>query len=551
MNFVLAGSISDKRWLTATALILTAAGLAAGILLARLPLSPKYVGLGDDGALFAYFGQEILEGSILYEDVWDTKPPGVFYLNALALWLGGTTPWAVWSLELAWLIVATISLLFVLKWLSGLLPSIVATVLVTFTALHPLYIRGGNLTEVYAYLPQILVIAAAIGFFYSGRSWWILLAGVLTGLAFMLKPTYIALGFSVLAVVLLASSNGRHRRIVAASFIAGFALPVVIGASYSSMQAALDSLISAVFFENLQYVQAGLSVTSLYGTTRKLFLEQPMATLIIFSLAAGLLFIELRKPTTLRAWARPGDAREAKSVRGRNWVFLAVFIAFPLELALVAISGRNFGHYFITLLPAAAVACSFLFAQIISAIRDERHTGPWFGVLVVFIVGMLVAWFLEVFAAERPTVAQVEDLLRDGLGGEYLVDDVERYVISHTEPGQTVLAWGYNPGLHFATGRKSPSPYLFHNQLVTPDSESNARFDQLLSSINADPPALILAERYSQHAVPFFGEPELCTSCSDEARGNLQKLNSLVNQEYVLKDELSGWLIYVRESGQN
>lgn len=551
MNFELAGRISDKRWLAATVLTLTVAGLAVGILLARLPLSPKYVGLGDDGALFAYFGQEILEGSILYEDVWDTKPPGVFYLNALALWLGGTTPWAVWSLELAWLIISTISLLFMLKWLSGLLPSIAATVLVTFTALHPLYISGGNLTEVYAYLPQILVIAAAIGFFYSGRAWWLLLAGVLTGLAFMLKPTYIALGFSVLAVMLLSSSNGRHRRIVAALFIVGFALPVVIGASYSSMQAALDSLISAVFFENLQYVQAGLSVRSLYGTTRKLLLEQPMATVFIFTMAAGLLFVELRKPSTLRAWAGPGDARGAKYDRARDWVFLAVFIAFPLELALVAISGRNFGHYFISLLPAAAVACSFLFAQIISAIRDKRHTGPWFGILLVFMAGMLVAWVLEVFAAERPTVAQVEDLLRDGLGGEYLVDDVERYVISHTEPEQTVLAWGYNPGLHFATGRKSPSPYLFHSQLVSPGSESSDRFIRFLSNISSEPPALILAQRYSQHAVPFFGEPELCTSCSDEARANLQKLKSLVEQEYVLKEELGGWLIYAQESSQN
>ena len=80
---------SDRSWAAKAAppLMLAVFGLVllVGIFIVRLPHSPWYVGLGDDGALFAYGGQRIVEGEKLYEDIWDTKPPGVFYLNALAI----------------------------------------------------------------------------------------------------------------------------------------------------------------------------------------------------------------------------------------------------------------------------------------------------------------------------------------------------------------------------------------------------------------------------------------------------------------------------------
>ncbi len=39
---------------------------------------------GNDAHLFAYMGQKWFAGRILYRDVWDNKPPGIFLVTALA-----------------------------------------------------------------------------------------------------------------------------------------------------------------------------------------------------------------------------------------------------------------------------------------------------------------------------------------------------------------------------------------------------------------------------------------------------------------------------------
>lgn len=44
-----------------------------------------------DSWLFAYFGRELAGGAELYVDVWDNKPPGIFWVNAFAGILSGNT----------------------------------------------------------------------------------------------------------------------------------------------------------------------------------------------------------------------------------------------------------------------------------------------------------------------------------------------------------------------------------------------------------------------------------------------------------------------------
>lgn len=50
-----------------------------------------------DDHLFAYFGWRIWNGAALYVDVWDHKPPGMFWLNALGFLIGGAVTPALFS----------------------------------------------------------------------------------------------------------------------------------------------------------------------------------------------------------------------------------------------------------------------------------------------------------------------------------------------------------------------------------------------------------------------------------------------------------------------
>ncbi|MEJ2552166.1 MAG: hypothetical protein P8Z34_15955, partial [Anaerolineales bacterium] len=54
------------------------------------PSSPHVAPMGADSGIFAYGAEQMLDGKLLYRDVWDHKPPAVFYVNALAILIGGS-----------------------------------------------------------------------------------------------------------------------------------------------------------------------------------------------------------------------------------------------------------------------------------------------------------------------------------------------------------------------------------------------------------------------------------------------------------------------------
>jgi len=53
-----------------------------------------------DGGFFLYAGQQIVDGKLPYRDFWDSKGPGIFYINALGLFLGDGSRWGVWLVDM-------------------------------------------------------------------------------------------------------------------------------------------------------------------------------------------------------------------------------------------------------------------------------------------------------------------------------------------------------------------------------------------------------------------------------------------------------------------
>ena len=89
--------------------ILSSLLLAIFVLFLNLPWSPVFKGLGPDSGVYAYVGSSILHGQLPYRDAWEQKPPLGFYLNALAVWLFGRTPWALWWFDLIWVALCSVA----------------------------------------------------------------------------------------------------------------------------------------------------------------------------------------------------------------------------------------------------------------------------------------------------------------------------------------------------------------------------------------------------------------------------------------------------------
>ncbi len=95
---------TDKLWIVFAVLL-----LAAFSLLIQIRWSPAIQKVHVDGTFFGYGGARILDGDLLYRDFWDHKPPGIFYLNALAFLLMGTDAWSLWYLALFWTFAVAVS----------------------------------------------------------------------------------------------------------------------------------------------------------------------------------------------------------------------------------------------------------------------------------------------------------------------------------------------------------------------------------------------------------------------------------------------------------
>jgi len=60
--------------------------------------------IGRDQASFLVIGESLLRGQRLYRDLWDIKPPGIFFLYAVLAKLFGHVMWSVGLVDIVWLL---------------------------------------------------------------------------------------------------------------------------------------------------------------------------------------------------------------------------------------------------------------------------------------------------------------------------------------------------------------------------------------------------------------------------------------------------------------
>ena len=125
-----------------------------------------------DYSIFQYVGERIREGQLPYRDVFDHKPPLIFYLNALGLALGGGSRWGIWALQLV--AVGSAGLLGFCRAAACRLGCYPAWLAAAGFLLNLVFVHeGGNLTEEFALPFQFAAICAAGGDGNrSGRGGW-------------------------------------------------------------------------------------------------------------------------------------------------------------------------------------------------------------------------------------------------------------------------------------------------------------------------------------------------------------------------------------------
>ena len=233
---------------------------AAGLLFLSLLYCPPVDLFYDDKEIFRYIGRVITHGSIPYRDVFDHKPPLIYFLNA-----GG--PWGLWFIDTALVLLATMLFFHLCRknrmpfpWLLPLLFNLLIR--------NYLVSMGIGMTRAYTAI-SLLLFFCSMRSDSSYRYFWM---GLLTSATFFLQQDQIL----PLLPFFSLSSPDRHSRptprrrnarnlLLAAAGFAALPLPVLL---YFAAHNALTPLWQDAFQFNFSWYTGRSPLSEHYRAIR-------------------------------------------------------------------------------------------------------------------------------------------------------------------------------------------------------------------------------------------------------------------------------------------
>ena len=316
--------------------------------------------IGGDHAVYLTLGQCVLDGGVLYQDCWDTKSPGIFFLFALIVKLFGVTMWGMRVADLAWLLLSSY-LLF--KFAERFLGPAAAALSVIVSGFW--YVDQG-----YWYTAQtesFLMVFVLLGFFLAAREKGNPVinqvgSGVLMAVAFWFK--YNNLAFIPLATVvpylnLIRTSDDRPAPIFrlgfrewlknVSLFSLGYAASIVGVLGYFWIAGGLGELLTAALDVVPQYAAMGYEAKQNYLLAMLFALKEFLGDATMLAVAVGL-----------------GLSR----LKGEQRNFGPIFWAVLIGLTSAALQVRMHPYYLQTCFPFFAVVWGYLGVTVFESFRS-------------------------------------------------------------------------------------------------------------------------------------------------------------------------------------
>lgn len=452
-----------REWLVPACLLIL-------VILLRLPsLEHPF---DHDSAAKAYHARLILRGEPLYGTHHPSHHlPGVYYVYALAFWLGGDSMWAVKFL-LLWWIFATAYLVYRLGRLAadGATGFLAAVIFAILTA-HVWLWGNSSQIEQFANLPRVAAVLLLLALTSKGwpapgepgPGWQFIFVGLLAAAAFLFKAVYLSPLALTAFVLALEAWRNRARPGIGPITIRrglwaglGFAAGLLLVAAYFSREGLLARFL-LVFSRGQDY--AGNSPESpLYILLYPLVgLGYNNLLLLIYSLA-GFILICINR-----------THRNSPLFYVAAWYGLAFLEASGLVRAF------RFYYYLLLVPPLAVLSAWFL----IHLYRTIRAAAARPMVAPLTLAGFLAAAllisavqnfnFYGHYVRYRLGYETFRDFLAEGspFGPQLIiVQDVADYIRGHTTPADRVVYWGDNVQLYYLADRRPPVDVIWPYQMI-------------------------------------------------------------------------------------
>lgn len=487
-----------------------------GSLVVLLPTNPQNMPYSSrDSGVFLYIGWRILNGELPYRDIWDHKPPMIFYINALGLAITDNSRWGVWFLEFISLALATYIGYKIIQNAFGSKSAILSTWLWLLTLVF--VIQGGNFTTEYTLPLQFAAVWLSIKTIerknFSHWRWF--LVGILGGIAFFTKQTAIGIWVSIVIFLIIFRFNShRFKELVyeLIYFLGGFFIICVGWVIYFGIQGGLLHFWNAAFEYNFIYSSTGMGFLSrlkplYYGIV-------PLSRMGLLQFAGigyllGLLLF-LYKRNKIQSWLP---------------LLVIGLINLPIELILVSTSGRNYAHYYMTLLPVLTFFSGITFWIIISSRLLIDNPKP---AQCLLTVGVVLIFFWPFYDQFTKLVISYQEVDRR----RTIIESINEI----TTPEDKILLWGAASSINFDTRLRSPTRFVYQYPLYTKGYSNEKMILEFLEDIIKSRPKLII-DTYEKQT-PLYEFPIQ----TDKIQVRIEQLRCLYQE--IGDIPLANWTVY-------
>ena len=423
---------------------IAALALAACALSVLLRLPFLSVPLTDDEAGYAYVATWLARGLALYRDLWFDRPQGIFLIYSAILALFGEATEAIRLAAGLYNAVTTFFVFLLGRRLVGPRPAIAAAFFFAIASSSP-GIEGFTANgELFMNLPTCAAVLLAL----HRR---LFLAGCLLAIATIVKPTALPAVAAALAVVIVTSPR---------SWRATHAVRAFAGAALVTTPFIVHGVVSGP--DDFWYAVVGFRTEehSAFAAGERFFDELrqsgPHVTWAVFPVWL-LTALWIRRGR----WRSPGGATLAALLGG--------------SIVGAALGGYWYWHYFIGLLPAAALMAGEalvrdllpgLAARATAALRRPvrllrpRLAAAW--VLAALLSGGVSLAVNASYVGATPEETGLRLYRRHASTASR---EVARYLEARTGPDDTVYAAFAGPDVYYMSRRRSASRHLYWTEI--------------------------------------------------------------------------------------
>ncbi|MGA1876191.1 MAG: ArnT family glycosyltransferase [bacterium] len=484
------------------------------------------------------------EGKIPYRDLWDHKPPLIFYINALGLTISNGSMWGIFLLEFISLCLTAALGFILMKQVFGTAPACLGSL--AWLVSLPAIFEFGNLNEEYALLFQFM----GLYLFWKAEeknsySWGGFFLGMIGAVSFFLKQTLIGLWLAIglyIAFSRIFSHRWRNLFTQLGTVFLGFASVTGVIIAYFASHQALAHFWDAVFQYNFLYASPSWSDrlrVTISGISR--FSRTGLSVMALISLFLGIRYVLGKDILKRDIIGNP---------YGQRVLLLVAMVNLPIEFYLSSMAGNTYGHYYISWIPCLAILSGFFFSHLPLPVSSSPrmslclNTSLWPKIFIgLFIIVMCVKPF-------RTLRKQIKSSIETRKDSSYT--QLIQLVKNNTSSSDYVLVWGAEGSINYLARRRSPSRFFYQYPLITRGYRNDQRLQEFLGHIQKRPPKLIIDVR--NKLIPpidsferqkwITGEPYRLTQIYTASSPMINRVLDFMALHYQPLEKLGPYIVY-------